>query len=63
MTRQDQFFLNRIKRSIVNNTSLKFSQKLLVIHNLYNLKKIKDVEKYIEENLKTSDTFYVKKKK
>ena len=75
MTRQDQFFLNRIKRSIVNNTSLKFSQKLLVIHNLYNFKKTKDVEKYIDENLKKSDTFsvreqeirliseYVKKKK
>jgi hypothetical protein len=75
MTRQDQFFLNRIKRSILNNTSHKFSQKLLVIHNLYNFKEIKDVEKYIDENLKKSDTFsvreqeirliseYVKKKK
>ena len=62
MTRQDQFFLNRIKRSILNNLSLKFSQKLLVIHNLYNFKKIKDVKKYIEENLKKSDTFSVKEK-
>ena len=60
MTRQDQFFLNRIKRSIVNNTSLKFSQKLLVIHNLYNFKRKNDVEKYIDENLRKSDTFSVR---
>ena len=61
MTRQDQFFLNRIKK-FLNNSGRGFSQKLLVIHNLYNFKKIKDVKKYIEENLKTSDTFCVKEK-
>lgn len=62
MTREDQFFLNKIKKNINNNSNLRFSQQLLVIHNLYNFKNIKDVKNYIEENLKKSDTFFVKQK-
>ena len=58
MTCQDQFFLNKIKKIVINNLS-NLSKKIIVIHNLFNYDKKEDVENYINDTLKKSLTFNV----
>ena len=57
----DQFFLNKLTRLIKDNHK-QFLQKIIVIHNLMTMKKIKTVEEYIENTLERSLTFTLIKK-
>ena len=57
----DQFFLNKLTKLIKENNE-KFLQKIIVIHNLMKMKEIKVVEEYIENTLKKSLTFTLKKR-
>ena len=58
MTCQDQFFLNKIKKIVINNLS-NLSKKIIVVHNLFNYDNKNEVENYINDTLKKSLTFNV----
>ena len=49
----DQFFLNKLTKLIKDDHTM-FLQKIIVIHNLMTMEKIKTVEDYIENTLKKS---------
>ena len=57
----DQFFLNKLTKLIKDDHTM-FLQKIIVIHNLMTMEKIKTVENYIENTLKKSLTFTLKQK-
>ena len=62
ITINDQLFLNKLGKIIKEKEKNKNEQKIIVLHNLMTMEKIKDVKDYIENVLKKSLTFTLKEK-
>ena len=62
LTKNEQILIMKLKKLIKEN-NYEILQKIIIIHNLQNIKNIDNIEKYIENTLRKSLTFTLKKEK
>ena len=62
LTIEEKLLMMKLKKLIIEN-NYELLQKIIIIHNLKNTKNIDNIEKYIENTLRKSLTFSLKKEK